>query len=71
VTDSPEWLDARATAHVFDWVPGEIRPVNVKDPETSDLLAAGLLVLVNDDMRAQFPQPPSPALKTKGCDCGN
>lgn len=66
-----EWLDARATAHIYDWVPNQIRPVNVKNPETKDLLTAGLLVLVDDEMRAQYPQPPAAPLKTKGCNCGS
>lgn len=68
----PDWIEARATAHIFDWEVGDVRPVDVDDNEIEALLRTGLLVAVSDENRVRFP-PPAPvesSTSSSGCGCG-
>lgn len=65
-----EWVEAQATANIWDWQLNERRPVNVKDPEVLQLIAHGLLVVVDEETRGLLPTPV--VIKTSGsCGCGS
>ncbi len=68
--DELEWVEAQATAHIFDWQLNEVRLVNLQDPETRGLVSAGLLVIVDEDTRKLLPPPRTVAPGTSGCGCG-
>lgn len=66
-----EWVDVRSTVHVWDWVPNEERPANLKDPETRALVDAGMLIVLDDEIRAQLPPPRRiDGVNTDGSCCG-
>lgn len=55
--DEIEWVEARSTVHIWDWVPNEQRMVNLKDPEIRALTDAGYLIVLDDETRALLPAP--------------
>lgn len=69
--DEVEWIDVQSTVHVFDWVPGEQRPANLKDPEIRALIDVGHLVVLDDETRTLLPPPRKvDGVNTTGCGCG-
>lgn len=66
---APDWVEAQATTHIWDWGINERRDVNVNDPEIKELIKAQILIVV-DETSIHYLPPPAPA-KTGGCGCGS
>lgn len=71
--DELTWVPAKVKTHIFSMKPDEVHSVNLKDPETRALIAAGHLEVLDEEAAALLP-PPTPATMMTpapgGCNCG-